>query len=393
MAEIKPIYQNMIPIFNGEKKMLENYIEACEFLIAKFLTPDPDNLDIQLELIMIFKGKLDGSAREAINANRKVTTWPELKAILVHNFGDKRSESIMAYDLNNTLPTQGEKIQHYASKVRATLYALLSKINLTEPDAQIRDIKIQQYNDLALQTFLCGLYMIDRELTQEVKVKSPPDIETAESYASEIENFNMLQNRRIRHLQKAQPNIKYVQPVHIKQQHSQNNYQQPHNQRQQNQHQVHNPQRHQQQQQHHQQQQQPFRNNNQHSQQQSLQRRQQYIPPAHNLPRAQERFALAPGQYHERQTQPVPMDIDTSAIKRPGSSLQRPHKRPWSAHVMIDEEANEEIPNDNNVESIDYNSYDYIPEGEYNDETEEEEEVQYEDTVNFMTSAPANEET
>jgi len=187
----------MVPTFDGDCRVLSNYIEAYEFLIWKFLRPNPNDREIAIELLMLFKGKLTGLAREAINANKKPTDWPSLKAFLIHNFGDKRSESIMCYDLNNTLPKSSENIQNYAARIKATLYALLGKINMEENDENRKIIKIEEYNHLALQTFLCGIYMIDKELTQEVKMRNPADIETAGAFALEIENFNTLQRRKM----------------------------------------------------------------------------------------------------------------------------------------------------------------------------------------------------
>ncbi|XP_071051535.1 uncharacterized protein [Onthophagus taurus] len=189
--EIKPVDQNLIPVFSGDKTTLRSYVTACEYLIEEFLNPNPNNARMARRLLMIFMGKLEGRAREAVDANRIPTSWPELKEILVHSFGDKRSEDVLVHDLNNVTPKTNESAQDYAVRIKGTLYTLLSKINLTEDNLYIRHMKINQYNQLALRTFLFGLDMINEKLGMEVKLRQPGDIETAEGYAIEIENYNI----------------------------------------------------------------------------------------------------------------------------------------------------------------------------------------------------------
>ena len=365
-------------MFNGDKHTLTNYVEACEYLIGKFLaTP---NAAMELELLMLFKGKLEGKAREVINANKKAKDWPELKAILVHNFGDKRSEAVMLYDLNNTLPHQGESVSKYCGRLKATLYALLSKVNLEVTDAARQAVKIEDYNNIALQTFLCGLYAIDRELTQEVKIKDPEDVETAESYAYEISNFNVLQKRKIgltqRPVTSQSPNLPntHFQPRQSQYHHQaqQQQYQQP-LQQPRFQYQQRQPQYQQQIRQGHIQQTPPNRPNS------SLQRRPNpnYIPTAQQMPRApsqQQRFAPSPGQQlYQGPYRPTPMDIDTSAIKRPASSLQRPTKKPWPHNAMIENvyEADFAEP-EYLTENFDQPELDYDRDNYYNDDNSEE---------------------
>ena len=374
MPEIKQIHQNLIPTFNGDKNTLANYVDACEYLLQKFLI-DPADLVTANELLMIFKGKIEGKAREALNANKKPTTWQELKVILVHNFGDKRSEAVMAYDLNNTLPKHAESIASYASRIKTTLYSLLSKINLEEEDDNRKAVKLEEYNQLALQTFLCGIYSIDRELTQEVKIRQPDDIETAESVALEIENFNTLQRRKLG----AQRfnNTPKQQPIQIPQQRQMQTYPQIPAQAPQPP-QTYTPQR-------------PT----------FTQARPNFIPPAINMPRPQQqqrfvtapasqqqRFAPSPGQWNQRPTIPTPMDVDRSNVKRPASTLQRPAKRQWPANVMTDNVTSEE---DQQVTYVDQDDEYYGQESDYY-ESEQNEDTYYTDyqteatqeSVNFM---------
>lgn len=310
--EIKPVDQNLIPVFSGDKTTLRSYVTACEYLIEEFLNPHPDNARMNKRLLMIFLGKLEGKAREAVDANKVPITWPELKEILVHSFGDKRSEDVLVHDLNSVIPNRNENVQDYASKIKATLYTLLSKINLTENNLDIRHMKISQYNQLALRTFLFGLDLINDKIGMEVKLRQPGDIETAEGYAIEIENYN-LQKKRYLETCRRPINPFFSQPMSQSsssktpqitrpiprptQQLQQRSPQQPHFQ------QNYQPQR--------------------------------FIPPAQQR-YLTPRFAPSPGQIQQRTpARPTPMDVDTTAIKRAASSMLRPAKRPWPNNNMI----------------------------------------------------------
>ncbi|XP_071055716.1 uncharacterized protein [Onthophagus taurus] len=135
-------------------------------------------------------GKLRAKAREAVDANKTPTSWPELKNILIHAFGGKRSEDVLIYDLNSQTPRKKDTTASYANKIKVTLYTLLSKINLEEANVAIRQIKQDQYNQIALRTYLFGLDLINPNIGMEVKLRRPPDLETAEAYALEVVNYN-----------------------------------------------------------------------------------------------------------------------------------------------------------------------------------------------------------
>ena len=93
---------------------------------------------------MIFMGWLRAKAREAVDANKMPTTWPELQNILIHSFGDKRSEDVLMYDPNSVIPKRDTA--SYANRIKATLYTLLSKVNLEVNNVVIRPMKQSQYN-------------------------------------------------------------------------------------------------------------------------------------------------------------------------------------------------------------------------------------------------------
>lgn len=317
--EVSKVDQDLIPIFDGDRITLKSYINACEFLIEEYIpnfNPAIANeARMARRLLMIFMGRLRAKAREAVDANKTPTSWPELKNILIHSFGDKRSEDVLVYDLNSLVPKRDDNTASYANKIKSTLYTLLSKINLEEEDAAIRDLKQDQYNQIALRTYLFGLDLINPQIGMEVKLRDPDDIETAEAYALEVTNYNMQKQRflaNFRHQQPTTPTRPIITPPHRvpnKPTQQIQRYQSP-----------------------------------------NLQPN-KYIPPAQMPPRImyhprpqyqpqytyqqphyqqQPQFGRSHGNYQERPYKPTPMDISGVNKRPPTSSLQKPPaKRQW----------------------------------------------------------------
>lgn len=305
--EISKVDQDLIPVFDGDKITLKSYINACEFVIEEYLPiapQSPNDLRMAKRLLLVFMGKLRAKAREAVDANKTPTTWPELKTILIHSFGDKRSEDVLVYDLNSLTPKREDTTTSYANKIKATLYTLLSKINLEEGNAPLRQIKQNQYNQIALRTYLFGLDLISPQIGMEVKLRRPNDIETAEAYALEVVNYNTQKQRFLSNFR--HPVMQQQRPMLP-----------------------------------------PAQQQQQQQQRQSTQQVNKYIPPAQLRPQPQIRpiqypgqqqqrpyqpnqFARSPLQLQQRPYRPTPMDVDTSAQKRPASSLIKPPpKRQW----------------------------------------------------------------
>ena len=360
--EISKVDQDLIPIFDGDKTTLKSYINACEFLIEEYLPAAPQNAnDLRLakRLLMIFMGKLRTKAREAVDANRTPTTWPELKLILIHSFGDKRSEEVLVYDLNSLVPQKEETTASYANKIKSTLYTLLSKINLEEEIQAIRDLKQQQYNQIALRTYLFGLDIINPNIGLEVKLRQPDDIETAEAYALETTNYNTQKQRFLQNHRQPTSMTRNIRPPPVGPQHLPPIIRAP----------MLYPQ--------------PNPNQNRFIPPAVIPLQRMIEPPRQMQPPPQifqpfqqqgNRSGIrAPPQQLYR---PTPMEVDSSGIyhnnKRPASSINKPPpKRQWMANNV---ETPYELPEDTNY-------YVQYPEGEQTDEYNEPDEFYENDTT------------
>lgn len=81
-------YLEKLPEFSGDYRDLENFTN----LITK-IYPTLSRYDALSQSIFsdVIKSKLRGRAREVIEINNHITTWVEIKNILINNFGDRSS--------------------------------------------------------------------------------------------------------------------------------------------------------------------------------------------------------------------------------------------------------------------------------------------------------------
>lgn len=79
-------YLGKLPEFSGDYRDLENFINLIDKVHPLLLRYDDISQSIFSDVI---KSKLKNKAREIIEINNHITTWPEIKEILTNNFGDR----------------------------------------------------------------------------------------------------------------------------------------------------------------------------------------------------------------------------------------------------------------------------------------------------------------
>ena len=186
--DITTVYQDTIPVFDGDTNTLNAFISACEFLVQTFLF-EP-NEPVQALLLRIFQGKLRGKSLQVISSNETVRTWTELKELLLNNFGDQRSEACLFNDLVSIKPMKNESAIELGKRIKALLQLLLTQVNMRDADLASRALKSSNYKNTALQIYLQGLLELDNFIGILVQVKQPTDLESAMSNVIEVENFN-----------------------------------------------------------------------------------------------------------------------------------------------------------------------------------------------------------
>lgn len=136
----------------------------------------------------VFHSKLTGRALQLVGSRENVTGWIPLKEMLQLNFCDQRSERCLVQDLMTMRPEKGETAYNFGIRCKNMLNLLLSKVKMTEQDADRRVIKSEIHNDTVLQTYLRGISQFG-EIGHRVRFRNPNNIETAMSYVLEEKNY------------------------------------------------------------------------------------------------------------------------------------------------------------------------------------------------------------
>lgn len=177
--EIKDVI-TAIPVFSGDKKELETFINTCDLYVE--LVPADD----QTTLLRIIKTKITGEALAKISPTTALTTWPLIKAKLKEKIVKKVSIEFAREDLGNTIQTKDDTIEKYANKIRKKLKilneaskelsvtdeenAILRKINekhaICKFEQNIRDNTLRILVSAAAKETLddCVMFAIQKEL-------------------------------------------------------------------------------------------------------------------------------------------------------------------------------------------------------------------------------------
>lgn len=195
MPETAPALQKLhldaIPFYDGNPSTLSNFLSACEYILNTFSNlenlADPTN-EYLLRAVL---GKLTGRALLLVGS-RDVSSWKEIKSVLEQCFGDQRDEKGLLKDLQSLKPARNESPYQFGMKCQDARCLLLSKLKITEQDANYRKLKTKYYDEIALEVFLDGL---PTYLDLAVRLRHPDTLEKAMSVVLEEENHAYRRNR------------------------------------------------------------------------------------------------------------------------------------------------------------------------------------------------------
>lgn len=199
------IYSENIPNFNGDKHMLPAFIGACDDLVISFQDRQEVNNPINRAIVRTIISKLRGHASELVSPRDELNSWPLIKEFLHSAFSDRRSEKTLLNDLMTAYLNKNETFAEFGSRLQLLRSLLVAKLNETGDPAAVKQIKIVNYEQLALTTFINNL---SKDIRIIVKCKNPQTLETAlqivANEESEIEYDNRMQKRRYQNFSNSQ---------------------------------------------------------------------------------------------------------------------------------------------------------------------------------------------
>lgn len=184
------LYLDAIPSYDGNQATLGIFISACESFLTSFY--EEGNDDQNAWLLRLIISKLTGRALTLIASREGLSDWTSYKGLLVSYFGDQRNTKCLVRDLLNLRMDKNETPYQYGMRVQDVRSLILTKLKLEEPNAGVRLIKTQMYDEMALDTFL---NTIPERISDKIRLRDPKTLEQAMNLIIEEENVSYYRNR------------------------------------------------------------------------------------------------------------------------------------------------------------------------------------------------------
>lgn len=182
-----------IPKFDGNPKQINRFINACENFLENHQDTNNPNSEINICLLDTILSKLINRAADLISSRIELNNWNSIKNAIINTFSDQRSIDCVLQDILTLRPNKNELSQQFGIRLQDMRSLLFSKINMSDDPREIKILKIREYDNLVLKTFINGLNYNTQLI---VRLKNPINIEEAMSYALEEENFLYYKNRQ-----------------------------------------------------------------------------------------------------------------------------------------------------------------------------------------------------
>lgn len=181
----------VIPDYDGNANQLHRFITTCETVLTQYFdVAQPNNFNNQVLLHSILN-KMKGKAEEVVTING-VSSWNEIKQVLIKNFADQRDENCLNRDLIN-MRQENETAQEFYNRCMHMLSTIINYVNLHEQDENKKICKRDFFSTQTLKAFLSGL---KDPLGVTIRTMRPEDMPTALQYIKEEENIHYLQKRQ-----------------------------------------------------------------------------------------------------------------------------------------------------------------------------------------------------
>jgi hypothetical protein len=174
-----------IPLFDGNPKQLNRFINACDNFYDAHKDANAD-APINTCLFDTILNKLVGRAADQIASRIELTSWALVKNAIIATFADQRSIDCVIQDIITSKPDRNESPQQFGLRLQDIRSLLFSKVNMSNDTRNIKLLKIAEYNNLILKTFINGL---NYHMQLVVRLKKPDSLEEAMAFTLEEENF------------------------------------------------------------------------------------------------------------------------------------------------------------------------------------------------------------
>ncbi|QBP37035.1 putative gag protein [Lampyris noctiluca errantivirus 1] len=190
VPELKEFHVRLIPEFNGNPKLLANFIDVCDKLINTFYdAANPQNFQNEF-LILSIRNKITGHAAEQL-AGIIIKTWVDVKHALINSYEDKRDDLTLLIEISSLKQgnrTYLEFYNHLSNLIN--LYCAYIQNHYQNPITE-ETLKIN-INRLGLRVFTLGL---KDPIGPLIRSRNPDSLNSA--YHLLTNEFNVEYNKTI----------------------------------------------------------------------------------------------------------------------------------------------------------------------------------------------------
>jgi hypothetical protein len=182
---------NIIPVFSGDSRQLPLFLKKCEYILERF-----GGNELQNEyLFHLVTSRLSGEAATLVGEREQIINWQELKTLLSQHFGDPRTEECLVLELEALRIRKGENYLEFCHRVQNLRSILLSKVNETIDDINVRRAKQSIYTNSSMNVFL---YNLPAYLVRLVRLRNVSNLEDALKVVLEEQNFQTVYDHKNR---------------------------------------------------------------------------------------------------------------------------------------------------------------------------------------------------
>lgn len=173
-----------LPSFNGNPIKLHAFIRSVENLIPFISTMENTPFyDIWIQSI---RTKITGEADQILEIYGTPLNWDEIKANLIAYYSDKRDPVTLTREMFQLQQTG--TIEDFYGKVQNILSHLINHANIENKETHIKNDRINNYKENALQVFLAG---IKEPIGSNVRARQPKTLKEAFDASIEEQNFQL----------------------------------------------------------------------------------------------------------------------------------------------------------------------------------------------------------
>lgn len=186
-GKLEEIFDTVMPYFDGNPRFLAFFLDKCDYTYNLLMALSGKHYYIML----LISKRLTGKAVLFKSNVIATKNFDMFKIIMTKRFGIKKTEQILAMEMESLSLKQGESYTDFCERIQFARSNLIAKVSLDTPDPVLKASKIAIHNKSALNIFLTYL---PPDLHKLIRFRKP--METLEEALRLVEELESVLYRR-----------------------------------------------------------------------------------------------------------------------------------------------------------------------------------------------------